>query len=293
MARRWIALGLLVATLLPVALIAGETNIFLRGAELPRPVLNIAHAGASSLAPQNTLAAGRKALQAGADLWAIDTRLTKDGVFVLMHDESLKRTTDVEQVFPSRSPWLVKDFTLEEIKELDAGSWFVETDPFGRIRAGNVPVEDQQAYIGEPVPTLREALEFTRENDWRVDIEVKPMGYLPRERIAEQVVTLIEETGMEDRVMVSSFDHDLLREVKRLSNIPTAALVIFAPRDPVKYRADLGADAYDPSPLAFNPQVAAELRELGYGVYIWTYNEPNQLRNFAATEGVSGIFTDF
>jgi len=141
---------------------------------------------------------------------------------------------------------------------------------------------------------LQEALEFTKRNDWRMDIEVKPMGYLPREEIARRVVALIKETGMEERVMVSSFDHDLLREVKKLDpNLPTAALVIIAPRAPAKYLADLGADAYDPSPLAFNPQVAAGLRKLGYGVYIWTYDEVNQLKTFAATEGVSGIFTNF
>jgi len=273
---------------------AAEANIFLRGAELPRPVLNIAHGGASSLAPQNTLAAGRKAREIGADLWGIDVRLTKDGVFILMHDESLERTTDVEEVFAGRSPWLVKDFTLAEIEELDAGSWFVETDPFGQIAAGNVSPEDQQSYIGERVPTLREALEFTRESDWRIDIEVKPMDYFSQEEIVQKLLALIGETEMEGRVMVSSFAHDLLRKVKELDPaIPTAALAIFAPRDPVRYLEDLGADAYDPSPLAFNPRVAAELRSLGFGVYIWTYNETNQLQNFAAMEGVSGIFTDF
>jgi glycerophosphoryl diester phosphodiesterase len=287
-----VALALILLSLIPST--AAETNIFLRGAELPRPVLNIAHGGASSLAPQNTIAAGRKAFEVGADLWGIDVRLTKDGVFILMHDESLKRTTDVEEVFPGRSPWLVKDFTLEEIEELDAGSWFVESDPFGQIAVGNVSPEDQQSYIGEKVPTLREALEFTRENNWRIDVEVKSMDYFPREEIARKLLALIRETRMESRVMVSSFDHDLLRKIKELDPaIPTATLVIFAPRDPAGYLEDLGADAYDPSPLAFNPRIAAELRALGYGVYIWTYNEATQLRNFAAMEGVSGIFTDF
>jgi len=73
-----------VATFLVDSVVVGAGgNIFLRGAD--RPLLNIAHAGAASIAPQNTITAGEKALTAGADLWGIDTRLTKDGVFVLMH----------------------------------------------------------------------------------------------------------------------------------------------------------------------------------------------------------------
>ncbi len=273
---------------------AESTNIFLRGAALPRPVLNIAHAGAASIAPQNTIIAGEKALEAGADLWGIDVRLTKDGAFVLMHDEDLRRTTDVEKVFPDRAPWLVKDFTLAELKELDAGSWFLKADPFGQIKGGNVSIEDQRAYVGEPIPTLREGLEFTRSHNWRMDIEVKPMDYLPKAQIAEKLVSLIKETGMEERVMVSSFDHELLREVKRLDPaLPIAALVVFPPTDSAQYLEDLGADDYAPSVVAFNSEVAVKLRGLGYGVYVWTYNDPSQLRHFAAMEGVSGIYTDF
>jgi len=89
-------------------------NVFLKGAALPRPVLNIAHAGAASIAPQNTIIAGKKALAAGADLWGIDVRLTKDGIFVLMHDKTLERTTNVEDAFPDRAPWEVKDFTADD-----------------------------------------------------------------------------------------------------------------------------------------------------------------------------------
>jgi len=300
MSRRWRIAFVAVIALITVlsswnlAAATESDNIFLRGAKLSRPVLNIAHAGASSVAPQNTLAAGRVALQVGADLWGIDVRLTKDGVFVLMHDEDLERTTNAAEVFPERSSWLVKDFTSVELKKLDAGSWFIEADPFKQIKEGNVSIEDQQSYIGEKIPTLREALEFTRKNDWRIDIEVKPMDYLPREEIAGKLVSLIKEEKMEDRVMVSSFDHDLLKAVKRLDpGIPIAALVIFAPWEPAQHLEDLGADAYDPSLVGFTASLAAKLGELGYGVYIWTYNQADQLRHFATMEGVRGIYTDF
>jgi glycerophosphoryl diester phosphodiesterase len=274
---------------------AGEVNnIFLRGAGRPRPVLNIAHAGAASLAPQNTLAAGWKAFQVGADLWGIDTRLTSDGVFVLMHDATLNRTTDVESIFPERAPWRVDEFTVSELKLLDAGSWFVETDPFSQIASGEVPEVDQHAYVGEVIPTLREALEFTRVHDWRIDIEVKAMGNVPKKDIAQQLVVLIAETGMQSQVLVSSFDHELLREVKGIDpRIPIAGLVILAPWNPVEYLEELGADVYAPSPVGFTSGLVARLGALGFGVHLWTYNDVSQLEHFAAAEGVSGIYTDF
>ncbi len=269
-------------------------NIFLRGAQRPRPVLNIAHAGASSLAPQNTLAAGLKAFQIGADLWGVDVRLTKDGDFVLMHDATLNRTTDVEEIFPERAPWRVDEFTASELKMLDAGSWFIETDPFSQIALGEVPEDDQHAYVGEKIPTLREVLEFTRDHDWRIDVEVKTTDNIPDAVIAQKLVTLIVETGTKARVLVSSFDHQLLAEIKRVDpDIPVAALVIVAPWDPVEYLEELGADVYAPSPVGFTSGLVARLGALGFGVHLWTYNAEDQLEHFAEMEGVSGIYTDF
>lgn len=287
------ALGVIATCWLPVGANSLD-NIFLRGAQRPRPVLNIAHAGASSLAPQNTLAAGQKALQIGADLWGVDTRLTKDGVFVLMHDGTLDRTTNVEEVFPERAPWRVDEFTVSELKLLDAGSWFVATDPFDQIELGQVLQADLCSYEGERVPTLKEALEFTRDHDWRIDIEVKTTDNIPDVVIAQKLVTLVVGTGTKARVLVSSFDHQLLAEIKRLDpEIPVAALVIVAPWDPVSYLEELQADVYAPSPVGFTSSLVARLGALGFGVHLWTYNAEDQLEHFAVMEGVSGIYTDF
>lgn len=282
--------AVLVSVVLAGALVDGEP-IWI---EAPRPVLNIAHAGASSLAPQNTLAAGRKAFELGADVWGVDVQLTKDAVFVLMHDATLDRTTDVEEVFPERAPWRVEDFTLDEIETLDAGSWFVEDDPFGQIEEGNVSAEDVHAYVGEPIPTLREALAFTLAVDGRIDIEVKPMGDTPREAIAERLLALIEETEATDRVLISSFDHDFLQVVKRLDPaIPIGALAVFAPLNPVTYLKDLGADVYEPSVVGYTSDLLARLAEEGIGVYVWTYNSTSQLERLATLDGIRGIYTDF
>lgn len=101
----------------------------------PAPVI-VAHRGASAIAPENTMAAFRAADAAGADLYELDVHLTKDGEIVVLHDSTLARTTNVEELFPDRKPWRVRDFTLAEIGSLDAGRWFNEK------------------YTGEPVPTL-------------------------------------------------------------------------------------------------------------------------------------------
>lgn len=84
----------------------------------------IAHRGASAYAPENTLAAIDKADDLGFRWVENDVQRTKDGQLVVIHDDSLTRTTDVEEVFPGRAPWKVKDFTAAEIAQLDAGSWF-------------------------------------------------------------------------------------------------------------------------------------------------------------------------
>lgn len=78
----------------------------------------------SSPAPENTLAAARKGLEIGADMWELDVQLTADGALILMHDDTLECTSNIEEVYPDRWLWRVLDFTLAEIRQLDFGSWF-------------------------------------------------------------------------------------------------------------------------------------------------------------------------
>ena len=121
----------------------------------PARKVNVAHRGASAYAPEHTLAAYRLALEQGADFVEQDLAVTKDGVLICLHDPSLERTTDVEDRFPDRfteityegkkrKAWLANDFTLAEIKTLDAGSWFGPT------------------FAGERVPTFDEAVALIR-----------------------------------------------------------------------------------------------------------------------------------
>jgi glycerophosphoryl diester phosphodiesterase len=256
--------------------------------------LNIAHRGARSLAPENTLAAARKAYEIGADMWELDVAVTADGELVVLHDDTLERTSNAQQVFPDRKPWAVYTFTLAELRQLDFGSWFNEKDPFKQIAAGAVTKEMQQSYAGEPIPTLREALVFTRDNHWRVNVEIKDASGTPGDQdVVEKVVALINDLGMVDRVIISSFNHSYLSRVKAANlALTTAALVEAKPADPVGLVRGLGALGYNPSLKNIRAQDIPALRQAGVDVYVWTVNEAGDMRALTAN-GATGIITDF
>src|SRR5918993_53719 len=120
-----LALALLIVTTLFATMPAAQTS----------RKLSVAHRGASAYAPEHTLAAYRLAIEQGADFVEQDLAVTKDGVLICLHDASLERTTDVEELFPDRAismsiegqtrrAGVANDFTPAEIKTLDAGSWF-------------------------------------------------------------------------------------------------------------------------------------------------------------------------
>ena len=124
-----------------------------------KPIL-IAHRGASAYAPEHTQAAYELAIKQGADYVEQDLQMTKDGVLICSHDAELSRTTNVQEVFPDRAVvrnadakgpkkgWYAVDFTVAEIKRLDAGSWFNQANPFAA----------RKEYAGLAVPTLEEAI---------------------------------------------------------------------------------------------------------------------------------------
>ncbi len=256
--------------------------------------LNIAHRGARSLAPENTLAAAAVGLALGADLWELDVAMSRDGELFVVHDDTLERTSNVEEVFPDRRPWSNHLFTLAEIKSLDFGTWFVEKDPFKQIAAGAVSEAEQQSHRGEKAPTLAEALRFTRDNDWRVNVELKDLSGAPGDAtVVEKAVALIEELGMVDRVLISSFNHTYIERVKAANpQIVTAALVEQADPDPAALLKRLAAQAYNPKVGKIDPGAIGALRDQGFDVYIWTVNDEKTMQSLIDAR-VSGIFTDF
>ncbi|OJX45859.1 MAG: hypothetical protein BGO78_11185 [Chloroflexi bacterium 44-23] len=257
--------------------------------------LVIAHRGARSVAPENTLMAARKGFELKADLWELDVALTSDGEMVVIHDDTLKRTSNVRDLFPLREPWQVHTFSLAELKTLDFGSFFVKNDPFGQIRANNVTPADLEKMTGLKIPTLREALNLTKELKWQVNVELKDLSGLDGDaHIAESVVALINELEMAKSVIISSFNHSYIFRVKAANaSIRTAALVEKPVSDPLLLLQDLDAQAYNPGIKEFSEfDQIGKIRQAGFDVYIWTVNDAETMRSLI-NAGVSGIFTDF
>lgn len=260
-----------------------------------RPLI-IAHRGARSLAPENTISAARKAIEAGADMWELDVSVTADGELFIMHDDTLERTCNVKEVFPDRRPWNVQDFTLTEVRQLDCGSWYVREDPFQQIAEGNVSADDLEIYKGEKAPTLREALEFTRANHWAVNIEIKEQ---PDEATAglavEKTVALVEELGMDDgsQVVISSFEHQYLSHVRQLnSQIPIQILTNTVIPNLDQYLSLYGTKYVNSKGTVWTPAELKEMSDKGILFNVWTVNEEADM-NALIDANVNGIITDF
>jgi glycerophosphoryl diester phosphodiesterase len=257
-------------------------------------IVIIAHRGARSLAPENTLPAAVKALEHHADGWELDVAMSLDGELVVLHDDTLERTSDVEQIFPEKKSWSVYDFSMEELDQLDFGSWFIESDPFEQIAQEQISVADINAFHGVSIPTLREALEFTKSNHWWVNIEIKDAtGTAADAVIVAEVVKLVEALEMEDQVLISSFKFDYLQQVKDLNpDLPTGVLVSKLVMDPLSLMQELDAQAFHPSIKTTYPNQVQLLRENGYDINVWTVNEISDMEALIDM-GVTGIITDF
>ncbi len=258
-----------------------------------RPLI-IAHRGARSLAPENTLAAARKALEVGADMWELDVGMTADRQLVLMHDDTLERTTDARTRYPERDPWRLRDFTLDEVQRLDGGSWFDEDDPFDQIAAGAVSASERAHYHGEPVPTLREALHFTREHHWRVMVEIKvEEDNGDTDTLVREVVREIEDAGLVEQAVVASFNAALVQAVRECNPALTTLYLTKVPvDDPVRRLEELGARIFGPRVDLVRAEDVAALRAAHMGTFVWTVNDLPTAARLAAM-GVSGIITDF
>ncbi len=261
---------------------------------LSKKVWNIAHRGARSIAPENTLLAARKAYEIGADMWELDVAMTSDGEMVVIHDDNLERTSDAKEVFPGRKPWLIEAFALEELRHLDFGSWYIKDDPFKQIAQGAVSADEQKEFLHLPIPTLREALLFTKNNHWRVNVEIKDLMGKPGDRaIVEKVTAMINELEMCESVIISSFNHSYIKRAKtKEPRISTAALVKLPSLDPVGLLRRFDAQAYNPYIKTLSLGQITPITSAGYKVFVWTVNSEKAMRKLI-DNGVSGIITDF
>lgn len=257
-------------------------------------VLVMAHRGFRAITPENTLLAAKLGRESGADYWELDVASSSDGVLVVLHDESLKRTTDATVRFPNRSPWKIYSFTFDELRSLDAGSWYAVADPFGQIASGRVKAADLASFRGLKIPTLQEALEFTKAAGWRVNVEIKDAtGEACDPWIVERTAAMIQKMGMSSSVIVSSFNHAYLVRMKQAApEIAVAALTDKPVPDIVGTLSRIGAVAWHPNYRYLNEKSVREVREAGFDVNVWTPNEVNDFSDLVRW-GVTGLITDF
>lgn len=225
-----------------------------------------AHRGASGYAPENTLAAFQKAVDLDADGVELDIQLTKDDQIVVIHDETIDRTSDGKG-------W-VKDYTLEELRAFN----YNRTKP---------------EYKHADIPTMREVFELLKPTGLFINIEIKT-GVVFYEKIEEKILALTKEMGMEDRVCYSSFNHYTVTRIHELKpDAEVGFLYADGPIDMPSYGVKHGVNALHPA--LYNLQYdgfVKECKEKGLKLNVWTVNERPYME-MRCQYGVDAIITNY
>jgi glycerophosphoryl diester phosphodiesterase len=275
----------------------------------PPRKLVVAHRGASAYAPEHTLASYRLALEQRADFVEQDLQISKDGVLVCLHDLTLERTTNVEEVFPTRSvagpngrnTWNVSDFTLPELKTLDAGSWF---DP---------------KFAGERIPTLQEAIDLVKGKAGLYPETKGPEVYGSRGFDMEKLLldqlraNKLDGPGGNPMspVIIQSFSAESLQKIRKAgSRLPLTFLVSDLDPERGQWLTDAGlkrvrqfADGLGPAKalLLADPTLAARAHSAGLTLTPYTFRTTgtpagktvkDEMSDFLYRIGVDALFTD-
>lgn len=239
----------------------------------------IAHKGASGVAPENTIPAIVKAIEMGVDMIEIDVQQTKDEQIIVFHDETLDRTTD--------GNGFVHDYTLEELKRLDAGFWFAP------------------AFKGTTIPTLKEVLD-TIDGQCKVLIEIKHTDHPHYEDFAEKLVEVINlENNGHEWCLLQSYEIEYLEAVHEIDDhIQTKKLLIGEDSTPlfafyVETKIHLGRGGEENRLLALNPEYTTlstrrvfRMHARGFKVYTYAVNSAEDMIKMLHM-GVDGIITDY
>ena len=224
----------------------------------------IAHRGASGYAPENTMAAFRRAVNMGASFIETDLQLTRDARLVAMHDSTVERTTN------AHGP--VKEYSLADLRQLDAGSWF---DP---------------KFAGEKIPSLEEIMAFAKEADVVFYLEVKPAVTWG---VEHALVSALRRLGEAARAAVLSFDSNALANVRRLDRTFICGYLFDTPSPNALAEATrIGARQLAPHYKLLTKELVAAAHGSHMQVVTWAINDPDEMRTALAT-GVNGIMTDY
>ncbi len=235
-------------------------------ADLPRPTV-FAHRGSSAHAPENTLAAFQLALTQGAPALELDAMLSADGQVVVIHDDTVDRTTN--------GSGKVHQMPLAAIKELDAGSYF---DP---------------TFKGEKIPTLAEVFETVGRRIF-INIEVKNYAS-PLDGLPSSLAGLVQKFSLAEYVLFSSFNPLALLKLRRLLPQVPRGLLIFHGSAGGWARGWLGrrfpCQALHPDLRDVTPAFVASTHQSGRRMHVYTVNQPEEMKRLFIL-GVDGIFTD-
>lgn len=230
----------------------------------------IAHRGASSYAPENTHAAFQLAIEMNAEMIELDLTLSKDGVPVVIHDETLDRT--------SNGTGKVGDQTLENLKRLDVGGWF------------------DSEFKGEPFPTLEEVLAYTKDKI-AVNIEIKHEAVTDQAvgGIVDKALQVVEKTDVKDQVIFSSFDYRVMEHLNELdANMPKAILYDRKQSGdmlPSQIVEKYSADTFNCSYRQLTKEWLDDLKSHDIPFLVYTVND-EKLMTELIKKGATGIFSD-
>jgi glycerophosphoryl diester phosphodiesterase len=239
--------------------IVSDDSFSFRVQFLDKPLVS-AHRGDSVTAPENTMKAFESAIESQADYIELDVQQTKDGVIVVMHDSNLKRTTGI-----NKNIWEV---TYEEIKELDAGSWF------------------HKDFADARIPTLEEVLDYCK-NEIKLNIELKPTGH--EVDFEKCVADIVHEYEFEEDCVVASLDYETLKKVKGYAPDLTTVFVMAVAYGELTYLEY--ADVFSIESYFVTNSIVNDLHEQGVEVYAWTVNTEETIQDMIDV-GVDNIITD-
>lgn len=220
----------------------------------------MAHRGASTEAPENTMAAFQKAIDDMADYIELDVQLTNNGEVIVMHDSNAYRTTGVDAN--------IVNMTYKEVKTLDAGSWFSDE------------------YVGENVPSLKEVLELT-QGKIKLNIELKPTDN--GIALAKNTVRLIEKYNMVNDCVITSFSESALKAVKTYNQEIKVGYILSAAYG--DFYDMKNVDFFSVNAAFLSKRTIDAIHNSGKRVYAWTVNNKESIKNLT-NKGVDGIITD-
>jgi len=239
-------------------------------------IATVAHRGASGYAPESTLASYRMGIRMKADYIELDLQLTKDGELIVMHDETVNRTTN--------GKGYVNQMTLAELKSLDAGSWFNDKHQ----------IYAREEYVNEKVPTLREIFdEFGKST--RYMLETKSPADNPG--LEEKMWALVEEYGLADNIAVQSFSKESLKKIREWDKkVPLFQLLWYNRPASIShtflteissYATGIGANF-----LQIDENYVHKVKNAGLLIYPYTVNYQLNM-DTALKWGVDGVHTDY